>query len=69
MCTLVLKLKKCREIITGIQKEFKSTTKKNNKKIDIFQKNHNQKTKSVKKWDPLLDVLIPKLFDDLQSDT
>jgi hypothetical protein len=22
-----------------------------------------------KKWDPLLDVLIPELFDDLQSDT
>jgi hypothetical protein len=42
MCTLVLKFKKCREIITG--------------------------KKSVKIWDPLLDELIPELFDDLQSD-
>jgi hypothetical protein len=40
--------------------------------------NYNWKTKGVqnkknkkkcKKWDPLLDVLIPELFDDLQSDT
>jgi hypothetical protein len=35
----------------------------NTKNVQINNK------KRVKKWDPLLDVLIPKLFDDLQSDT
>jgi hypothetical protein len=28
-----------------------------------------KKKKVLKKWDPLLDVLIPELFGDLQSDT
>jgi hypothetical protein len=66
MCTLVLKFKKYREIITRIQKVFKEKKKK--KKIRNLSKNITQK-KSCKKWDPLLDVLIPELFDDLQSDT
>jgi hypothetical protein len=39
------------------------------KKIRNFSKNIKNKKKVKKKWDPLLDVLIPELFDDLQSDT
>jgi hypothetical protein len=42
----MLKFKKCREIITEIQKEFKSK-----KKISNFSKNI-QKKKSVKKMGP-----------------
>jgi hypothetical protein len=38
-------------------------------KIRNFSKNIKNKKKVKKKWDPLLDVLIPELFDDLQSDT
>jgi hypothetical protein len=50
----VLKFKKCREIITGIQKVFKSK-----RKIKIFQKLSEENGKNR---NPLLELLIPELF-------